>query len=557
MKNSKVWKRMFAVALAGCLVAGCLTACGDSKATTTSESKSTTTSESTVTSESTAQKETESAPIEPEVVALSYWGGLESNAQATLTSLNDMEMLNIAQEKTYTDVTYFHPATGTEKEQFNLKLANLELEDIMEYNWISSYAGGPAQAIADGILIDLTPYIEQGYAPNFKKILDENPDIKKQISTDEGQIYAFPAIALKDGVNVSGGPLVRADLVEKVNMEMPVTIEDWEKLLTAYKEELGLASPFTGQTANLIGATAWFTGAYDTFAGYYLRDGKVQYGFIDDNFKEYLTTMNKWYENGLIDQDIFGNDGKIVNSNILNDKSGAMFGNIGSHIGTLTNSAKETNPTLKLQGVTFPVAKEGDSAKYINRSFEVRANNQAAITTACENIEAAMRYLDYFYSEEGVIAKNFGVEGVSYEMVNGAPVYTDEILKNPDGLSIAHALGKYTRASSPSVGIIDRRYNEQYYQLQEQVDAMNLWNTDNSAALEVLLPPITATSDESEELAIISESLNAYVQEECTKFIMGLRDISEFDDFVETCISLGAEDAIAIKQAGYDRYMAR
>ncbi len=551
MKNSKVWKRLFASALAGCLLAGSLTGCGGNN------SAQTETKESTVTSESTVQKETESKPVEMEIVELSYWGALESNAQATLTSLNDMEMLNIAQEKTYTDVTYFHPATGTEKEQFNLKLANLELEDIMEYNWISSYAGGPAQAIADGVLVDLTPYIEQGYAPNFKKILDENPQIKKQISTDEGQIYAFPAICLADGANVSGGPLVRADLVEKVNMEVPETIEDWEALLTAYKEELGLAAPFTGQTADLIGSTAWFAGAFDTFAGYYLRDGKVQYGFIDDNFKEYLTVMNKWYESGLIDQDIFGNDGKLVNSNILNDKSGAMFGNIGSHIGTLTNSSKETNPTLKLAGVTFPVANEGDTPKYIKRSFEVREGNQAAITTACEDIEAAMRYLDYFYSEEGIIAKNFGVEGVSYNMVDGEPVYTDEILNNPDGLSIAHALGKYTRASSPSVGIIDRRYSEQYYQLQEQVDAMILWNSDNTAALEVLMPPITATSEESEELAIISESLNAYVQEECTKFIMGLRDISEFDKFVEQCVQYGANDAIAIKQAGYDRYLAR
>ena len=63
---------------------------------------------------------------------------------------------------------------------------------------------------------------------------------------------------------------------------------------------------------------------------------------------------------------------------------------------------------------------------------------------------------------------NFGVEGVSYEMKDGYPTYTDEVMKNPDGLSITQALSKYNLASYSGPFVQDRRYVEQYSALPQQ-----------------------------------------------------------------------------------------
>ena len=120
--------------------------------------------------------------------------------------------------------------------------------------------------------------------------------------------------------------------------------------------------------------------------------------------------------------------------------------------------AMRDGATDKLASISmdvYPVLNEGEINKYIRRTAEVRTNGMVCITSACENIEAAMRYLDQFYSEEGIIAKNFGVEGLTYEMVDGEPVYTDLIMNNPDGLNISDALNRYTQASTPHVGVID------------------------------------------------------------------------------------------------------
>lgn len=138
------------------------------------------------------------------------------------------------------------------------------------------------------------------------------------------------------------------------------------------------------------------------------------------------------------------------------------------------------------------------------------------------------------------------------------PKYSDEVLKNPDGLSISHALGKYTRASQATVGLIDRRYYEQYYQIPQQVDAMLLWNANTAPAIEVKLPSIAPAEADAEELAGLNAALNTYVQEESTKFIMGLRSLDEFDDFVATLkSSYNVDRALEIQQAAYDAYISK
>lgn len=47
-----------------------------------------------------------------------------------------------------------------------------------------------------------------------------------------------------------------------------------------------------------------------------------------------------------------------------------------------------------------------------------------AITSSCKNPELAIEWCDYWYGEEGYYLLNFGVEGESYDMVDGKPVYT-------------------------------------------------------------------------------------------------------------------------------------
>ncbi len=67
---------------------------------------------------------------------------------------------------------------------------------------------------------------------------------------------------------------------------------------------------------------------------------------------------------------------------------------------------------------------------------------------------------------------NFGIEGESYEMIDGYPTYTDYIMNNPDGKNVGEMLMAYTHSAYFGPMVQDVRYMEQYAQYQEQKDAI-------------------------------------------------------------------------------------
>src|SRR5690606_30209797 len=113
--------------------------------------------------------------------------------------------------------------------------------------------------------------------------------------------------------------------------------------------------------------------------------------------------------------------------------------------------------------------------------------SSVAITTSAKNPEEIVKWLDFAYSEEGHMLFNFGIEGVTYEMIDGYPTYTKEITDNPDGLPMTQALGKYVRASYSGPFIQDKGYIEQYANLPEQQEAITLWS--ESAENDIKMPP--------------------------------------------------------------------
>ena len=151
---------------------------------------------------------------------------------------------------------------------------------------------------------------------------------------------------------------------------------------------------------------------------------------------------------------------------------------------------------------------------------------------------------------------NFGVEGESYEMKDGYPTFTDLILNNPDGLSATQALSKYTHCSYEGTYQTDERFFKQQYKYDKQKEAIDVWSETN--AYKHILPGATSISgEENSEYSKIMNDINKYVNEMTTKFIMGIEPISKFEEFREHISALGIDKAIEIKQAGYDRHMAK
>ncbi|MFD0692991.1 ABC transporter substrate-binding protein [Paenibacillus sp. GCM10027628] len=547
-------KRMFRTkvlpVMASVLALALATACGNSGAT----------KEAAKDSAAPATNAASKAPVK-----VTLWTPMNPNAKAVVKSLNELPMVQEWAKKTNVTVDFQHSSGNTPQDdvqQYGVMVASNNLPDAMLWNW-NSVQGGTSKMFKDGTIIKLNDLIEKN-APNLKKIMDANPQIAKQIKADNGDIYVMPH--LKAGqygqYKTFSGMVIRQDWLDELGLKSPETIDEWETVLKAFKEKKG-AIPFTLNKSYPL-SFADFAGAYgvagmSTIANassFYIDNGKVKFGPAQPEFKQYLTTMQKWYKEGLIDPDFASNDSKTMDAKATSGKAGAFYGFIGGSIGTYMPALQKTDPKAKLAAVQYPVLKKGDEPKFVQTSWEYD-NIGTVITSANKHAAETVKALDYLYSEEGALLKNFGIEGQTYTKVDGQPKYTDLILKNPDNLPISQAMAKYFIASYGFSGLDDDRYNDQYYQLQAQKDAVKLYAKYANNAYKVMLPPVVLTTDEAKESGKILNDVSTLLTEQITKVVMGAASVDDYDKTVEQLKKMNIDRAAEIYQTATDRYNKR
>lgn len=534
------------------LAAASVTGCGKTDAGTPKDAQ-----EKAVTAEASQGAVTEQEEVSyplTEGGTLSYWVELNANVAANYSSLGDTNFGKKLQVDTGITIEFQHPAVGQVSEQFNLLLSNRTLPDIIEYSWLT-YGGGPQKAIEDGVIIPLNDVIDQ-YCPNLKAYLEANPEVDKMVKTDDGTYYCFPFIRGGDKLLTSTGLMLRQDWLEELNLEVPATIDEWHEVLTAFKEKKGAAAPFTYLYSSVsLTDNNPFAFAFGAPRNFFVGDdGKVHYGAIEDGYREYLKTMNQWMAEGLIDVDLATLTGDQVSAKITNGSAGAAFGWCGSHMGNWTEAGKATNPDFDLAPAPYPTVNKGETPAFGQKDNNYIGTGSAAITTSCKDIALAARLLDYAYSDAGHLLFNFGEEGSSYVMENGQPKFTDEVLNNPE-LSVTHAMSGYTRANYNGPFVQDEKYAEQYYKLDNQKKALEVWS--DTDARKHILPPITPSVEESKEQARIMNEINTYRDEMTLKFILGNKSFDEWDDYVSTIKSMDLDRVLEIQNTALERYQSR
>ena len=516
MKNN-FKKAAIAAAALGSVIA--LTACGGNKPATTSNS-----------------------------TEINYWIPLSGNASQIVTNLAETPLAQKLMEKFDCTIKYQHPAQGQDGEKFNLLVASGDLPDIIEYKWMTAYQGGPQKAIADGVVYPLD--IEKD-APNLYAYAKENPNVDKMMKTDDGQYFGYPFIRGDQYLLTSAGIVIREDWLQDLGLAMPETLDDWTNVLREFKAKKSTGAPIGSSLTGAINQGA-FVSAFGIHDGFYLDNGKVVYGPMDDRYKDFLMFMNEWYKEGLIDQDYASPNAASAQSNMLNGVNGVAFASCGSGIGKWMAAATEEG--FSVTGAKNPVKTKGDVPMYGNYQNPV-TGTFAVISMDAENKELCAKLLDFGYSEEGRMLFNFGVEGESYNMVDGYPTYTEDITKNADGLSMAVSLARYALSQDTGAFIQDKRYMEQYAQLPQQKAALVNWmDTDMK---DHLMPNVSLTLEQQNELSTVVENINTYKTEMISKFIMGAESLDKFDEFRDQLVARGLDKYLEYQQQAYDRFMAR
>lgn len=545
-------KRLSSLLLATSMVCA-LTACGGEDAKQTESSNSTSATE---TKEDLPQASDEIAKIGDGTVEFEFWTAMHPITSKHYKSLNEHPGAALLEEKTGVKVHYVSPTAGEEKKNLNLMLNDpSSLPDMFGIaDFDSIYPGGTSGAIQDGILVDITEMVEN-YAPNFMKMINADEGLKKAVYNDDGVLTGFGTIIVNEEKRGSAmyGPIVNKVYLDEAGLDIPVTIDDWEEMLTKFKE-MGVEYPLMFDIRFLKDC---FSGAYgvQNRGAYFLdEEGKVRFGANEEGYKEFLTTMNRWYEKGLIDPDFAT---RAFQADVIpaftNGKAGSYIGYVSDLKSTPINAAAQGNTRFEPVAVPYPVLKEGDHLRL--RDFQENRTKLACyITTNAKDPVSIVRWMDQMYSLEGRRANTFGEEGVTYTIKDGKCVYTDLITNNPDGLNQTEAGRKYIFKD-----LFRTWEDDDHAQLYTEPSQYDAWEKWNQAGIEGQVPStLVMTQEESDQFVQVSSQLDTYREEMQQKFIMGQSDIEkEWDSYCDTLESLGYKTAVECKQKAYDRYLER
>lgn len=552
----KLKKLLAAVLVAVMVLSTCLTGCSKSSSDTGSSNGDTSntedTSEAAPSSESSSNLNATGFPIVNDSITVSVMGC----KHPIHGEWSEMVFFQKMEEMTGIHLEFDTPALEVFEEKKTLALNGGTYPEVFYGAMLTT--DQQVKYGSQGILIPLEGYLEE-YCPNLTAILNEYPEVKKTITAPDGHIYALPQYTTAP-IAMCGAGWVNAKWLSAMGLtdaDLPTDTDGFYDLLTKMKnsdangngqaDEIPLSF---GDDANK--GISLFTYLLPAFGvpsySFYVDDnGKVQYGLMQDNAKEFFKYVSKLWDEGLIDKDSLSQGSADLTAKGAANNIGIAFGAIPTlFFGTMDNETAATYPVLPA------LSSNVSSEPMIQQQSSGIVQGTFAITDRCENVEAMLRWVDYIYSEEGSLLVHYGPEGLAYQVESDDSfsqiMPTDgRSYEEQRGGSITPDCGipgpKFVRATT------EGRWNDPLQKARVQQVDDKLWKY-----ARLPMPDIFFTTDEQSELEILSTDLKMYVFEYSAKYMTGEASIDDYSSFTDGLKKMKIDRMLEIYQNAYDRW---
>ncbi|GGH52800.1 extracellular solute-binding protein [Frigidibacter albus] len=433
-------------------------------------------------------------------------------------------------------------------EAMNLLLAQGDLPDIVGGNRIKDAVNqyGP-----EGAFVPLNDLIEE-HAPNIKAFFDERPELFQAIASWDGNVYYIPY--LPDG-KFGRAWYVRQDWLDKLGLEQPTTVEEYYTVLKAFREQDPNGNGkkdeipfFARQWEEVIRLVTLWDGrssGSDTYHDFFVDEGEIRHPYAQVEYREGIKNIAQWYAEGLIDPEIFTR-GASSRDYLLSENLGGS-----THDWFASTSGYNVALQDRVEGLNFipflPPASVSGVRMEEHRRIPIKPDGWA-ISYMNENPVETIKYFDFWFTEEGRLLANFGVEGETWDMVDGEPVYKPEVLNSDSPVNSQMYL----------VGAqIQRGYWQDYrYEIQwtseEALAGIELYEAN-----DLLIPDFLGVSFTKEEQAVYDRhwpSIMTYMLERQQAWILGTGDVeADWDSYTNTLNKMGYQDVIDVMNSAYKR----
>lgn len=475
-------------------------------------------------------------------------------ANLGINNYNDFEYMQKLEELTGVHVETTEVNFFTASEQYNVLLASGDYPDLIK-NLGTYYSTGLSGALGDDIIMDLTDDLS-AYAPNYDYLIHSN-DAETPYYLTDGKVLQF--MGTYDSFINNQGLVLRKDWLEECGLDVPETYDELHDVLKAFKDKYNCSSAiYMNNNCTITTLTEGYNVATYNVSGsggaggsgsslpYYVEDGVVKCSFIEDGYRDYLTMIHDWYEEGLMDSDFVSIEydpfSSYLSGQITSDQMGVWC----------TSGEGIDNYTVPVVCMASPVQNKGDKQHMTEMTLAPADDITAiSVSSACEDPDIAMAWLDYWFSEDGVAFYNFGLEGTDYTLdENSTPKFTDAVVNNEFGLSASNYMR--CRCAFGTMPSLMLRYRSAYLNSDLVNEAWDVW-TSNLDGTMAISSNVTMTTEQKEAETYKATDIMTYANQMISQFCNGDADIdTQWDTFVSQLKNMGIEECIELEQAAYD-----
>ena len=291
---------------------------------------------------------------------------------------------------------------------------------------------GVAALANEGAIIPLDDYLD--LIPNIVAAVGEERFADWKAA--DGHFYTIPTL-----VNVPGSQstAVRKDWLDKVNMDVPTTWEEWKAYWYGVRDNdmngngdttdeipIVLEMGQNGERSLHALLNAFGIKASSDAQFCVLDDGTYTMVYEHPRYREFITEMQKLYADKIIDQEF----ATRYQAEMYNTMSGNLAGTVFTwaeqcavHSETLIANGVEDALYLTCAPITGPY---GD--QWIQKRQGVTGNWCITEKAAQDGkVEDILKFWNWMFSDEGVMLYNYGIEGYTYTMVDGKAILNPEI----------------------------------------------------------------------------------------------------------------------------------
>lgn len=565
-------KKILALALAGMMTFS-LVACGSEKTGDPVESKK----ESEKTTSGSEKTENESIytpngtyPIVKEPIELSMF----TFSMPNLENYETNDFTKYMEEKTGIKLKFEAPNRDDAETKLNLALSTNDYPDII----MNMGADMTKYGVKEGIFIKLDDYINEDLMPNYVKAMGSRLDTTRET---DGHIYGIASLNECYHCQYAKKMWVNTYWLDKLGVGVPTTTEEFydvcKKFLEVNPKGIAIGGANVGWHLRFeeffINAFTFEPGRVQSFRDKTVinkKTGEVMTIANTDEYKDALAYMNSLYKLGAIYDGNFTQNEENLRTLANQEGEPVLFIPAGTI--SMMFDAEQNNEAYRHYQVISPIKgpKGVQNATYMK--YSGIGQGAFVITDKCKYPEAALRWIDHFFTYEGSLAAQFGAdEGKDWVM-------------NPEGkvgLDGKPALYEILNDYSPEIQNHDWQdlnvaFRPTEFRMGQATDA----NVDvgSAAGLEKLLfdatknkmepfaqsgdldimPRLKLTEEETTEIQTIGVEIENYIEENMVAFITGTKSLEkDWDSYVAGFDNLGLPTLLKVYQTAYDRQMKK